>query len=115
MSLNASSTTTMSTTSGSSSSSSTTNATDVVNSNAMSIDDPFWAKKSVPERCGSGVNDKAGYYVDDRQQVKINLNAYKMVFVKGSQIFYKKNSLRRAKQVRKFFFFVTGVVKVSVV
>lgn len=113
MSLNASSTTTMSTTSGSSSSS-TTNATDVVNSNAMSIDDPFWAKKSVPERCGSGVNDKAGYYVDDRQQVKINLNAYKMVFVKGSQIFYKKNSLRRAKQVRKYFFF-TGVVNVSVV
>lgn len=66
----------------------------------MSVDnDPFWAKKT-PERCGSGANDKSGYYVDDRQQVKINLNAYKMVFVKGSQIFYKKNSLRRAKQVR---------------
>lgn len=105
VSLNATTTTT--TTSSSSaatslSSSSTNAVTDAVNANAS--DDPFWVKKAPgggPERCGTGVNEKSGYYVDDRQQVKINLNAYKMVFVKGSQIFYKKNSLRRAKQVRK--------------
>lgn len=60
--------------------------------------DPTWGKRP-PERIGSdSVNDS--YYVDDRAEVKMNLNTYKMVFVMNKDvIFYKRHSLRRAKQV----------------
>lgn len=61
------------------------------------INDPFWGKRP-PERMGSGIND--GYFVEDNTEVKLNLNTYKTVFVMNKDVlFYKKNSLRKAKQV----------------
>lgn len=66
--------------------------------------DPTWGKRP-PERIGSdSLNDS--YYVDDRAEVKMNLNTYKMVFVMNKDvIFYKRHSLRRAKQVCCFLQF----------
>lgn len=74
---------------------------------ARILNDPFWGKRP-PERIGSGVND--GYFVEDNSEVKLNLNTYKMVFLMNKDVlFYKKNSLRKAKQVSDvlvFFLFV---------
>lgn len=62
------------------------------------VDDPFWGKRP-PERVGStgGINDP--YVVNDREEVKINQQSYKMFFVVNKDVtLYKKNSLRKAKQ-----------------
>lgn len=69
------------------------------------INDPFWGKRP-PERIGSGsAND--GFFVEDKSEVKLNLNTYKMVFVMNKDVlFYKKNSLRKAKQVSGGFLFI---------
>ncbi|KAJ6635610.1 hypothetical protein Bhyg_14196 [Pseudolycoriella hygida] len=63
---------------------------------ARIINDPFWGKRP-PERIGSAPND--GYFVEDKAEVKLNMNTYKMVFVMNKDVlFYKKYSLRRAKE-----------------
>ncbi len=70
------------------------------------INDPFWGKRP-PERIGSAAND--GYFVEDKSEVKLNLNTYKMVFVMNKDVlFYKKNSLRKAKQVGDIFIFTSS-------
>lgn len=67
------------------------------------LNDPFWGKRP-PERIGSAAND--GYFVEDKSEVKLNLNTYKMVFVMNKDVlFYKKNSLRKAKQVSFTIFY----------
>lgn len=70
---------------------------------ARILNDPFWGKRP-PERIGTAAND--GYFVEDKTEVKLNLNTYKMVFVMNKDVlFYKKNSLRKAKQVSCNFLF----------
>lgn len=61
----------------------------------------FWFRKP-PERIGSCVND--GYYVNDDADIKLNPNSYKRVYVAKNNdvVFYKLNSLRRAKEVSIF-------------
>lgn len=62
----------------------------------------FWFRKP-PERIGSGVND--GYFVNDDSDIKLNPNTYKRVYVAKNNdvVFYKLNSLRRAKEVQFTF------------
>ncbi|KAG4067430.1 hypothetical protein HA402_009667 [Bradysia odoriphaga] len=86
-----------------SSSTTTTTATDSETSGSEGaaqnriINDPFWGKRP-PERIGTGAND--GFFVEDKSEVKLNLSTYKMVFVMNKDVlFYKKNSLRKAKQM----------------
>jgi len=52
-------------------------------------------RKSQPSRIGTQCEN---YFVDDRQQVQININSYKMVFAKGQLHLYKKSSLQKARQ-----------------
>lgn len=69
---------------------------------STTITDRFWAMRP-PERIGNAVGVNDGYYVDDRAEVKLNLNSYKMVFVMNKDvIFYKRHSLLRAKKVSNF-------------
>lgn len=50
------------------------------------------------ERAGSGCND--GYFIDDRSEININFQKYRMVFVVNKDaVFYKKNAFRQAKLV----------------
>lgn len=62
----------------------------------------FWFRKPA-ERIGSGVND--GYFVNDDSDIKLNPNSYKRVYVAKNNdvVFYKLNSLRRAKEVKLTF------------
>lgn len=60
----------------------------------------FWRdmKSGSSERLHSDQNKD--FYGDDQQQIKLNPSTFKMVYViNKDHIFYKKNSLRRAKQV----------------
>lgn len=59
----------------------------------------FDAEKSRPlERVGSGCDDD--FFMDDRSEININFQKYRMVFVVNKDaVFYKKNAFRQAKQV----------------
>lgn len=63
------------------------------------INDSFWNKRP-PERIGAHNNTDSSVVVDDRQQIKLNVNTFKMVFLGNDYFFYKKQCLKRAKQVR---------------
>lgn len=57
------------------------------------------AGKSRPlERVGAGSDDD--FFIDDRSEININFQKYRMVFVVNKDaVFYKKNAFRQAKQV----------------
>lgn len=63
------------------------------------LQDPFWNKRP-PERIGQS-NSFGDCFVEDQQQVMINYNSYKSVFLTKDYILYRSNSLKRAKQVRR--------------
>jgi hypothetical protein len=61
------------------------------------LEETLMARRSV-ERVGS--LPQTLYYIDDQEQVKVNVNTFKLYYIQGKDIqFYKKNSLRRAHQV----------------
>lgn len=60
---------------------------------------PLWNKRT-PERLGQ-TNSFGDCFVDDTQQIKLNVQSYKTVFLTKGYILYRKNSLKRAKQVRQ--------------
>lgn len=60
---------------------------------------PLWNKRP-PERVGQP-NSFGDCFVDDSQQIKLNVQSYKTVFLTKGYILYRKNSLKRAKQVRQ--------------
>lgn len=42
-----------------------------------------------------------GYFIDDRSEININFQKYRMVFVVNKDaVFYKKNAFRQARKVR---------------
>lgn len=55
--------------------------------------------KSRPlERTGAGCND--GYFIDDRSEININFQKYRMVFVVNKDaVFCKKSAFRQARKV----------------
>ncbi|XP_053692753.1 paired amphipathic helix protein Sin3a isoform X2 [Sabethes cyaneus] len=54
--------------------------------------------KTPPERLPSSNGDQ-NYYVDDREQFRLNVNNYKISYVQNKdRIFYKRKSLLRARQ-----------------
>lgn len=55
--------------------------------------------KSRPlQRVGTGCNE--GYFIDDRSEININFQKYRMVFVVNKDaVFYKKNAFRQARKV----------------
>lgn len=55
--------------------------------------------KSRPlERVGTGGNE--GYFIDDRSEININFQKYRMVFVVNKDaVFYKKSAFRQARKV----------------
>ncbi|CAO1419976.1 unnamed protein product [Diamesa tonsa] len=57
---------------------------------------PLWNKRP-PERLGQA-NAFGDCFVDDSQQIKLNVQSYKTVFLTKGYILYRKNSLKRAKQ-----------------
>lgn len=60
------------------------------------------------ERAGSGCND--GYFIDDRSEININFQKYRMVFVVNKDaVFYKKNAFRQAKLVSNKLYFRQSV------
>lgn len=62
-------------------------------------DDPFWGKRQA-DRLGKGQGINDAYMVNDREEVKINQQSYKMCFVMNKDnMLYKRLSLRKAKQV----------------
>jgi hypothetical protein len=61
------------------------------------LQDPLWSKRP-PERVGQS-SSFGDCFVDDQQQVKLNYNNYKSVFLTKGYILYRSNSLKRAKQV----------------
>lgn len=73
----------------------TTNSTTITEE--MTSNDPIWGKR-MPERLGANINDEI--ILDDKTEVKLNVNSYKMVFLANrDSLFYRKNSLKKAKQV----------------
>lgn len=56
--------------------------------------------KSRPlQRVGSDCGE--GYFIDDRSEININFQKYRMVFVVNKDaVFYKKSAFRQAKKVR---------------
>jgi hypothetical protein len=58
---------------------------------------PVWNKNAV-ERVGQ-TSLNSDYYVDDNQQIKLNINTYKMIFLSNDFGFYKKNAIRNARKV----------------
>ncbi|CAD7078480.1 unnamed protein product [Hermetia illucens] len=61
-------------------------------------DDPFWGKRQA-DRLGKGQGINDAYMVNDREEVKINQQSYKMCFVMNKDnMLYKRLSLRKAKQ-----------------
>lgn len=63
----------------------------------VASNDPLWKSRPL-ERQGSGCND--GYFIDDRSEININFQKYRMVFVVNKDaVFYKKNAFRQAKLV----------------
>jgi hypothetical protein len=57
------------------------------------------ANRRPVERIGAGLPQTL-YYIDDQEQVKVNVNTFKLYYIQGKDIqFYKRNSLRRAHQV----------------
>lgn len=72
-----------------------TASTDKSNASPLSTANP--STKPL-ERVGSGCND--GYFIDDRSEININFQKYRMVFVVNKDaVFYKKNAFRQAKLV----------------
>lgn len=55
--------------------------------------------KSRPlERTGAGCNE--GYFIDDRSEININFQKYRMVFVVNKDaVFYKKSAFQQARKV----------------
>lgn len=83
----------------------TANASTVTNSleKRISMDDMMW-KKGPPERIGSDTTNSM-YVVDDNVEVKLEMKNYKMVYVMNKDgIFYKRNSIYRARLVSLIFF-----------
>lgn len=73
----------------------TTNSTTITEE--MTSNNPIWGKR-MPERLGANINDEI--ILDDKTEVKLNVNSYKMVFLANrDSLFYRKNSLKKAKQV----------------
>lgn len=73
----------------------TTNSTTITEE--MTSNDPIWGKR-MPERLGASANDTI--LLDDKTEVKLNVNSYKMVFLANKDsLFYRRNSLKKAKQV----------------
>ena len=60
--------------------------------------------KSRPlERSGAGCNE--GYFIDDRSEININFQKYRMVFVVNKDaVFYKKSAFRQARKVKIYSF-----------
>lgn len=55
-------------------------------------------KQRPLQRIGTGSND--GYFIDDRSEININFQKYRMVFVVNKDaVFYKKSALRQARKV----------------
>lgn len=55
-------------------------------------------KQRPLQRVGTGSND--GYFIDDRSEININFQKYRMVFVVNKDaVFYKKCALRQARKV----------------
>lgn len=75
------------------------------NNSAIHTSSKLCEKKSISEtkqrplqRLGSGSND--GYFIDDRSEININFQKYRMVFVVNKDaVFYKKSALRQARKV----------------
>lgn len=79
----------------------TTNSTTITEE--MTSNDPIWGKR-MPERLGANIND--AIILDDKTEVKLNVNSYKMVFLANKDsLFYRKNSLKKAKMVSFFLYF----------
>lgn len=56
------------------------------------------AKLRSLQRVGDGSNE--GYFIDDRSEININFQKYRMVFVVNKDaVFYKKCALRQARKV----------------
>lgn len=56
------------------------------------------AKPRTLQRTGADCND--GYFIDDRSEININFQKYRMVFVVNKDaVFYKKCALRQARKV----------------
>lgn len=50
------------------------------------------------ERTGTDCNE--GYFIDDRSEININFQKYRMVFVVNKDaVFYKKSAIRQARKV----------------
>lgn len=48
----------------------------------------------------SGKNCNKGYFIDDRSEININFQKYRMVFVVNKDaVFYKKSAIRQARKV----------------
>lgn len=55
-------------------------------------------KQRPLQRIGTDSND--GYFIDDRSEININFQKYRMVFVVNKDaVFYKKSALRQARKV----------------
>lgn len=56
------------------------------------------AKSRSLQRAGADCNDE--YFIDDRSEININFQKYRMVFVVNKDaVFYKKCALRQARKV----------------
>lgn len=61
-----------------------------------------WGKNATTTPTAAGANNSnsiSNYVGYDNQQVKLNMQSYKMVLLSEDFWFYKRNSLRKAKQV----------------
>lgn len=78
------------------------NVSSTNNNNQSSVE----IKSRALERVGTGCND--GYFIDDRSEININFQKYRMVFVVNKDaVFYKKNAFRQAKTVNSVFLFLS--------
>lgn len=77
----------------------TDQSNDSGNNNNNNIQPPATDIKSrTLRRVGSDCNE--GYFIDDRSEININFQKYRMVFVVNKDaVFYKKNAFRQARKV----------------
>lgn len=80
-------------------------STQTSNNSGINASKKLCEKKSISEtkqrplqRIGTASND--GYFIDDRSEININFQKYRMVFVVNKDaVFYKKSALRQARKV----------------
>lgn len=76
--------------------------------NDISTNQSIVEVKSLRSLERTGTDGNEGYFIDDRSEININFQKYRMVFVVNKDaVFYKKSALQQARKVNHIFNFLS--------